>query len=103
MSAAYAWLAIAAAAAIIVVAVLLAAHGLPAAVAALLAALVAAMWRWVLWRTRTARRRDYHRHGRPGVTHHIRPTHRRRARFEATVPAAPTTVPDARPFTARTA
>lgn len=108
------WLALGGAARLVVA--LLFAHLTPAAVAALTAALVAAVWAVVLWRTRAGRRRDYHRHGRPGVRHHIRPTRRRRARLaarrlrslrlvaaEAAAPAAPTTVPDSRPFTARAA
>lgn len=51
---------------------------LPAAVHALAPVLVAALWAYVRYRTRAARRRDYHRHGRAGTTHHIRPTRRRR-------------------------
>ena len=67
--------------ALIVAAALLAAHGLPAALAAITAGLVAALWAYALWLAHRANARRYHRHGRPGVHHHIRPTRRHRLRL----------------------
>lgn len=74
-----AWIALGAL--VLFLAAVLAAHSLPAALAALTAALVAGLWAYALWLARRANARRYHRHGRPGVHHHIRPTRRHRARL----------------------
>lgn len=76
ITAAHAYLALAAAVAVALLAVA-AKHG-PHALHALGLGVLTGLYAYVWWRARRRTAADYHRHGRAGVTHHIRPTRRHR-------------------------